>query len=359
MANRRLDDPLRSRHRTRCCSSGRRNSRPGGSHPARAVRLPRPFACAGATRRGHGATFDAGMLRLFYALLAVLTLWLSASPPIGLWPAVTGCLASTSFGWRSRFTLLGVLCSGGARGLRVAIGSRPASQRVAALWPPGSLCALLVAEFADIPLATTAYRVPAHGGRRLARSSGEAVQRRRGARAYRGRGRENAGRPPTCFTRWRTGRKPSTVTADSVLRFTSSSSASSACFPSGEASRACGRSASTHAVVHIDLYPPGEWPIVEERLRQFEGELKLRLFGRQCARVQRSNKRQRHRRRATWLMRRGCIDADAYPSTEKRMKYSRSSLPSNESPKSVLWVIRTMIRPWCHRTARACGTRLS
>ena len=39
-----------------------------------------------------------------------------------------------------------------------------------------------------------------------------------------------------------------------------------------------------YAVVHVDLYPPGEWPVVEERLRQFEGELKL-VYSDDSARV--------------------------------------------------------------------------
>jgi hypothetical protein len=31
----------------------------------------------------------------------------------------------------------------------------------------------------------------------------------------------------------------------------------------------------TYAVVHEDLYPPGAWPLIEERLRRFDGQLKL------------------------------------------------------------------------------------
>jgi hypothetical protein len=37
-------------------------------------------------------------------------------------------------------------------------------------------------------------------------------------------------------------------------------------------------------VVHIDLYPPGEWLVVEERLRQFEKVLKL-VYSDETARV--------------------------------------------------------------------------
>ena len=129
--------------------------------------------------------------RLFYALLAVLTLWLSASPPIGLWPAVYWLPGFNFIRVASRFTLLGVLCLAvlAAFGFdRLAAGLTVRRRLVAA----GIVCALLVAEFADIPLATTSYGVPAAGGRRLARSSGEAVQRRRGSRAYGARGRRGA-----------------------------------------------------------------------------------------------------------------------------------------------------------------------
>jgi hypothetical protein len=39
-----------------------------------------------------------------------------------------------------------------------------------------------------------------------------------------------------------------------------------------------------YVVVHIELYPPGEWPVVEERLRQFEKVLKL-VYSDETARV--------------------------------------------------------------------------
>ena len=117
-------------------------------------------------------------------------------------------------------------------------------------------CALLLAEFADIPLGTSPYRVQPQlrmPGSMASRSPSVSPRSRFPRRAREAR---NGGRPPSCFTRWRTGRRPSTATADfgaASLR---------AVPPAPTVSRRRHHRAAAalgvdYAVVHLDLYPRG------------------------------------------------------------------------------------------------------
>jgi hypothetical protein len=221
--------------------------------------------------------------RVFYALLALLTLWLSAGPPIGLWPAVYWLPGFNFIRVASRFTLLGMLCLAvlagfGADRLATRLTSR---RRVIACAVLGTL---LVAEFADIPLTTSLYRVQApaadvwldrqpkpfsvaevpvptahEGGeerRQTAYMLHSMAHWQKTVHGYSGH------RPALHYELFR------------QLRL----------FPDELSLARLAALGVDYVVVHIDLYPPGEWPAVEERLRRFENVLKL-VYSDEIARV--------------------------------------------------------------------------
>ena len=182
MANRRLDHPLRSRHHPRRRPAGRRYSGPGGSHSACAVRLPRPFRAL--------ARPDAGMARRSTPGYAPVLHVARASRPCGCPPArrsgcgppSTGCRASTSFGWR-RALRRWASCVWPCSRPSGSIGSRPASQRVVELAGRQHRVRIARRRVRRYPARDDVIWSAGSSGRRLARSSGEAVQRRRGSRA--------------------------------------------------------------------------------------------------------------------------------------------------------------------------------
>jgi hypothetical protein len=221
--------------------------------------------------------------RLFYALLAVLTVWLSASPPIGLWPAVYWLPGFNFIRVASRFTLLGVLCLAvlAAFGFdRLAAGLTVRRRMVAA----SVVCALLVAEFADIPLATTSYGVPAAAADvwldRQAKPF--SVVEVPVPTAHEG-GEE---RRQTAYMLHSMAHWQKTVHGYSGLRpaLHYELFRQLRLFPDETTLARLSALGVDYVVVHIDLYPPGEWPVVEGRLQQFDKVLKL-VYSDETARI--------------------------------------------------------------------------
>jgi len=94
----------------------------------------------------------------FYGLLALVSLWLSIGPPLGVWPLVYWLPGMNFIRVPSRFTMLAVL--------GLAIVAAAGFDWLAARLAPGrqrlfaaAVTLLLVVEFAAVPLAVTPYRV--------------------------------------------------------------------------------------------------------------------------------------------------------------------------------------------------------
>jgi len=212
--------------------------------------------------------------RVFYGLLAIATLWLSASPPIGLWPVVYWLPGFNFIRVASRFTLLGMLCLAvlTAFGVERLAARLPARRRIMV---SVVVCALLLVEFADVPLGTSAYRVdPPAADVWLAGQPKpfSVVELPVPTAAEGGEERRQTAYMLHSMVHWQ-----KTVHGYSGLRPTLHYELfrQLRLFPDeGSVARLTALGVD-YAVVHLDLYPAGEWPAVEARLRQFENVLKL------------------------------------------------------------------------------------
>jgi len=221
--------------------------------------------------------------RVFYGLLAIATLWLSASPPIGLWPVVYWLPGFNFIRVASRFTLLGMLCLAvlTAFGVERLAARLPARRRIMV---SVVVCALLLVEFADVPLGTSAYRVdPPAADVWLAGQPKpfSVVELPVPTAAEGGEERRQTAYMLHSMVHWQ-----KTVHGYSGLRPTLHYELfrQLRLFPDeGSVARLTALGVD-YAVVHIDLYPAGEWPAVEARLRQFENVLKL-VYSSETARV--------------------------------------------------------------------------
>jgi hypothetical protein len=256
---------------------------------ARAALLTRvPFAAGARVTRWRTHTrawreMRRGDSRVFYGLLALLTLWLSAGPPIGLWPAVYWLPGFNFIRVASRFTLLGILCLAVLAGFgfdRLAVRLTTRRRVVAG----AALGALLVAEFAAIPLGTSPYRVQAPPAdawlddQRKPFSVAEVPV----PTAHEG-GEE---RRQTAYMLHSMAHWQKTVHGYSGLRpaLHYELFRQLRLFPDETTLAQLTALGVDYVVVHIDLYPPGEWPVVEGRLRQFDKVLKL-VYSDETARV--------------------------------------------------------------------------
>jgi hypothetical protein len=221
--------------------------------------------------------------RVLYGLLAIGTLWLSASAPIGLWPAVYWLPGFNFIRVASRFTLLGVMCLAVLAGFgfdRCAARLTPRRRTIAA----AAVCALLVGEFADVPLETLPYRVqPPSADAWLDRQPKPfSVAEVPVPTAHEG-GEE---RRQTAFMLHSMAHWQRTVHGYSGLRpaLHYELFRQLRVFPDEISLGRLSALGVDYVVVHVDLYPPGEWPAVDERLRQFEKVLKL-VYSDETARV--------------------------------------------------------------------------
>jgi len=221
--------------------------------------------------------------RVFYALLAILALWLSASPPIGLWPAVYWLPGFNFIRVASRFTLLGILCLAVLAGFgfdRLAVRLTARRREMVSV----ALCVLLVAEFADIPLGTSPYRVQAPAADLWLDRQPKpfSVAEVPVPTAHEG-GEE---RRQTAFMLHSMAHWQKTVHGYSGLRpaLHYELFRQLRLFPDGTSLARLTALGVDYVVVHIDLYPPGEWPVIEERLQQFDKAMKL-VYSDETARV--------------------------------------------------------------------------
>jgi hypothetical protein len=221
--------------------------------------------------------------RVFYGLLALGTLWLSASPPIGLWPVVYWLPGFNFIRVASRFTLLGMLC--------LAVLTAFGVERLAARLSPRrritltvDVCALLLVEFADVPLGTSAYHVdpPAADVWLDGQQKPFSVVELPVPTAAEG-GEE---RRQTAYMLHSMAHWQKTVHGYSGLRPTLHYELfrQLRVFPDEVSIARLTALGVDYAVVHIDLYAPGEWSAVEARLRQFENVLRL-VYSSDSARV--------------------------------------------------------------------------
>jgi hypothetical protein len=212
--------------------------------------------------------------RGFYGLLLLATLWLSAGPPIGLWPAVYWLPGLNFIRVASRFTLLGVLCLAILAAFGFDRWTARLSDRRRTL-VGATAVGFLVLEFAAIPLDTFAYRVePLAADTWLAsRPAPFSVVELPVPTAHEG-GEE---RRQTMFMLHSMAHWQKTVHGYSGLRppLHSDLFRQLRFFPDATTVTRLKQLGIDYAVVHVDLYPPGEWPSVEARLADFSDALTL------------------------------------------------------------------------------------
>jgi hypothetical protein len=260
-----------------------------GAAAARAVLVRRvPLDIAGRIDRWRDRTRNWRALRrsdarIFYALLGLATLWLSAGPPIGLWPAVYWLPGFNFIRVASRFTLLGMLCLAMLAGFgfeRLAAALPVRRRRIVA----AAACALLLVEFADVPLGTSPYRVQPPPADVWLNGQPKPFSVVELPIPTAGEGGEE--RRQTAFMLHSMAHWQKTVHGYSGLRppLHYELFRQLRLFPDDATITRLAALGVDYAVVHLDLYPAGEWPMVEERLRRYEDVLKL-VYSDETARV--------------------------------------------------------------------------
>ena len=212
---------------------------------------------------------------LFYALLALVSLWLSIGPPLGLWPLVYWLPGMNFIRVPSRFTILAVL------GLAIVAGAgfERLSARFAGRRRPALAVivgALLIAEFAAIPLTVAPSRVEAPLAERWLASrpapfvvaevplpdpvNAGAFERRQ--TQYMLHSMTHWQKTVHGYSGWR-----APLHEQLYLQMRN--------FPDEACLRSLAGLGVTYIVVHTELYPPGEWPQVEARLERSDDWLRL------------------------------------------------------------------------------------
>jgi hypothetical protein len=196
----------------------------------------------------------------FYALLTVASIWLAMGPPIGLWPLVYWLPGLNLIRVPSRFTLLAVL------GIAVLAGQgfdRLRRGRLSA----AIVGALLVAEFAAMPLGTEPYAVeiPAIDRWLATRPGSFAIAEVPLPNPA------NLGsweRRETAFMLHSTAHWQKTVHGYSGFRTPLHEQlyAELTNFPDEKGLHHLAQLGVGYVVVHTDLYRPGEWTEVERRI---------------------------------------------------------------------------------------------
>jgi hypothetical protein len=243
-----------------------------------ALRARAPFSVAARIERWRDRTRSWRELRrrdprVFYGLLAIGTLWLSASPPLGLWPVVYWLPGLNFIRVASRFTLLAMLCLAvlAAFGFERLASRFSSRRRIAAA---ALVCALMLFEFADVPLSTSAYRVDAPAADVWLDQQPKpfsVVELPVPTAAEGGEERRQTAYMLHSMAHWQ-----KTVHGYSGLRPTLHYELfrQLRLFPDEASIARLVALGVDYAVVHIDLYPAGEWPAVEERLHRFQDVLK-------------------------------------------------------------------------------------
>ena len=205
----------------------------------------------------------------FYVLLTLGSLWILMAPPIGGWPHVYWLPGFNLIRAPGRFVILTVL------GIAVlaAIGFDRIVARLtppARTWLTAATVVLLVAEFAGMPLPAFPFRVDAPAVERwLANQPAPFVvaefpvlPSQRYQTLYMLHSMAHWQKTVHGYSGYEA--RMHTVLYDELRGF-----------PDELSLRRLRELGVTYAVVHEDLYPPGGWPPVEERLRRYDGQLKL------------------------------------------------------------------------------------
>jgi len=212
--------------------------------------------------------------RTFYALLTLVSLWLSLGPPVGIWPLVYWLPGMNFIRVPSRFILLAIL------GLSVLAGI--GFDRLTAGWPrrrrviiAAAVIVLLAGEFTS-PLETEAYRVEIPAiDRWLDTQPKPFVVAELPLADPRNLG--SSERRHTAFMLHSTAHWQKTVEGYSGLRPQRHVELYKqlATFPEAPSIAALRDAGVTHLVVHSDYYGAEEWRAVETRLAQYQGQLTL------------------------------------------------------------------------------------
>jgi hypothetical protein len=214
--------------------------------------------------------------RFPYALVMVIAVWLSVGPPLGLWPLVYWLPGLSFIRAPSRFTLLGVLGLAMLAGMgfeRMAANLSSQKRRVAAV----CVGVLLVAEFMAAPFDVEAYRVEIPAiDRWLASQPTPFVL----AEVPLGNPRNLVEweRRETTFMLHATAHWQKTVHGYSGFRSELHERLylELAQFPDERSLRHLSQLGVTDVVVHSELYAPGEWPAIEDRIGGLGQWLSLR-----------------------------------------------------------------------------------
>jgi hypothetical protein len=214
----------------------------------------------------------------FYGLLALGTVLVAMPRPFTLWPLLYQLPGFSFIRVPSRITILGVLALAMLSGLgfdRLFGRMAPARQRAMGIL----VGALLVAEFAAMPLRVTAYsiEIPAidrwlEGMPKPFAVAEVPLIRLETADSMARYDRRHAAFMLHSMAHWQktvhgySGIRPP---LHEQLYFELET------FPDETSISSLARLNVNYIVVHTELYPPGEWPRVEERLKAFSARLKL------------------------------------------------------------------------------------
>jgi hypothetical protein len=211
-----------------------------------------------------------------YAAITAASLWLAAGPPVGVWPLVYWLPGLNFIRAPSRFTLLtalgvAVLAGFGFERLTSRLSAKGRALAVALT------TALLVAEFAAVPFGLEPFRVePPAIERWLAAQPAPFVV-----------AEVPVGNPGN-YGQWEqreadymlhsTAHWQKTVHGYSGFRSDMHRALfiELADFPTEQVLQHLHDLGVTELVVHTDLYPPGDWPVVERRIAAFGNWLTLR-----------------------------------------------------------------------------------
>jgi hypothetical protein len=214
--------------------------------------------------------------RVAYGAIVIVSLWLAAGEPISLWPAVYWLPGLNFIRAPSRFTILtvlglAVLAGIGFERLTSRLGAR--ARTIAA----AVVLALLVVEFSATPFELEAYSVETPPIERwLAQQTGPLVIAEVPVGNPRNYGQWE--RREATFMLHATAHWQKTVHGYSGFRPERHQQlfAELAEFPSEQSLQHLHELGVTDLVVHTDLYPPGDWPVIEQRMAAFGGRLTLR-----------------------------------------------------------------------------------
>lgn len=205
----------------------------------------------------------------FYLLLTIVCVGLALGPPYGLWQFVYWLPGFNFIRGSSRFMVLGLLGIAILAGIgfeRLSASLTPRTRNVAA----GILIALMAAEFAAQPFSTPyRFEIPAADQWVAKQPKPFVVAEVPSAGGYE--------RYQTMYMLHSMAHWQKTVHGYGGIRpyVHSVLYQELNTFPDAQSLQHLAELDVTYVVVHIDLYPPTEWPRVDERLRAFGDRLNL------------------------------------------------------------------------------------